>query len=353
MHRRGLVSPAVYAFRRSSRVIAVTICEEQATRCMAGGAMASAPSAALHAEAPDALFRSVAEFAGWVENSMSIVPEPALVLSHYQARPLLAARAAGATSATSSPDLGLTVVDVGLRDEGVLFPDITVDWRVLAEIATSENACYLVTMDVAEPIRVYSEATGWVRGLMPTAGAPTTLVSGITMHRIQGIDPWHDTERKIRAAAPLTGRALDTATGLGYTALLAARSAAEVITIELDPAALEIARLNPWSRELFENPKISRVIGDAFEEVQRFPDGHFSVIIHDPPMLNMAGELYSLTFYRELRRILARRGRLFHYIGDPDSGSGRTTTRGVIRRLQEAGFQRITRRPEAFGVLAE
>lgn len=266
---------------------------------------------------------------------------------------MLAAQAKGETEATTSPDLGLSTVAVQLDAAGVHFPNgESVPWDELRHIAATPNACFTVQAGHAEPIRVFSDTTGWVRGLMPTSGAPTTLVSGITMHRIQGIDPWADTERKVKAAAPLTGRVLDTATGLGYTALLAARSAAEVITIELDPAALEIAALNPWSRELFSNPRITRIIGDAAEVVTTFPAGHFSVIIHDPPMLNMAGELYSLSFYRELRRILARRGRLFHYIGDPDSPSGRNTTRGVIRRLQDAGFQRVTRRPEAFGVLA-
>lgn len=276
-----------------------------------------------------------------------------IVLSHHQATALLRARDAGATTAAVSPDLGLTTVTVTLTAEGARFPSgVLARWADLSRIAADRNACYTVTIDGCEPIRVYSETTGWVRGLMPTEGAPTALVSGITMHRIQGIDPWEDTLRKIKAVSPVTGRVLDTATGLGYTAILAARTADEVVTIELDPAALEIARLNPWSRELFENPKITRIIGDAAEVVRRFPDEHFSVIIHDPPTLNMAGELYSLAFYRELRRVLARRGRVFHYIGDPDSPSGRNRTRGVVRRLQEAGFQRITRRPEAFGVVA-
>ena len=49
---------------------------------------------------------------------------------------------------------------------------------------------------------------------------------------------------------------------------------------------------------------------------------------------------------------LARRGRLFHYIGDLESPSGRIVARGAVRRLQEAGFARVTRRPEAFGLVA-
>jgi predicted methyltransferase len=145
---------------------------------------------------------------------------------------------------------------------------------------------------------------------------------------------------------------LDTATGLGYTAIEAARTAERVITIELDPAGLEIARQNPWSRALFDNPRIEQIVGDAFEEVRCLPDLLFSRVIHDPPALSLAGELYSGAFYRELHRVLRRNGRLFHYIGDPESASGRNTTRGVLRRLQEAGFTRVARRPEAFGVVA-
>ncbi|MEZ4737024.1 MAG: hypothetical protein R3E79_58840 [Caldilineaceae bacterium] len=39
-----------------------------------------------------------------------------------------------------------------------------------------------------------------------------------------------------------------------------------------------------------------------------------------------------------------KRGRPFHYIANPDSKSGATITPGVMRRLEEIGFQRISRR---------
>jgi predicted methyltransferase len=62
--------------------------------------------------------------------------------------------------------------------------------------------------------------------------------------------------------------------------------------------------------------------------------------------------LYSAEFYRQLGRILKAKGKLFHYIGDPNSKSGRSVARGVIRRLQDAGFRYIKPRPQAFGVVA-
>lgn len=276
-----------------------------------------------------------------------------VVLEYSQAAILLRARAAGATRVRVSLDLGLSASEVELTAEGAALPDARlVAWATLERIAGAENVCFVVEDGAAHEIRVFSPRTNWVRSLMPTSGAPTMLVSGIAMHRIKGTEPHRDTLAKIAAIAPIAGRVLDTATGLGYTAIEAAKTADEVVTIELDPAGLEVARLNPWSRELFDHPRIRQVIGDAAEVIAEFADHAFDRIIHDPPMVALAGELYSGAFYAQLARVLARKGRLFHYIGDPESATGRRVTAGVIRRLGEAGFARVVRHPEAFGVVA-
>jgi predicted methyltransferase len=172
------------------------------------------------------------------------------------------------------------------------------------------------------------------------------------MHRFKGVDPHRDTLLKIKAIVPVVGQVLDTATGLGYTAIEAAKTAEQVTTVEIEPAALEVARLNPWSQRLFDNPRITQIVGDVYEEIETFEDGAFDCIIHDPPAFNLAGDLYAGAFYRELFRVLRRKGRLFHYIGDLESKSGRTVAKGAVRRLQEAGFSRVVRRPEAFGLVA-
>jgi hypothetical protein len=171
------------------------------------------------------------------------------------------------------------------------------------------------------------------------------------MHRIKGADPQQDTQAKLAAARP-SGRVLDTAMGLGYTAIGAAQRAASVLTIELDPAVVEICRLNPWSQGLFSADTIERRIGDSFDVIETRDDGEFSCIIHDPPTFSLAGHLYSLDFYRELYRVLAHRGRLFHYIGDLKSRSGAGVARGVRQRLRQAGFTRIADKKRAFGVVA-
>ncbi len=276
-----------------------------------------------------------------------------IVLSYVQAKALLQARQAGESSTITSPDLGLTTVTVAIEAAGIRFPSGEfIAWDAIERIAATEQSCFLIDRGSARKIQTFSEHTNRPISLMPTQRAPTLLIAGFPMHRIKDIDPYEDTRRKIQAIAPITGRVLDTATGLGYTALEAAKTAEEVVTIELDPAVLEIARLNPWSRTLFDHPRIVQIIGDSFEEVQRLEDASFSCIIHDPPTFSLAGDLYSAAFYRELFRVLKPGGRLLHYIGDLRSKAGRSIAPGVIRRLREAGFRRVVRRPEAFSLVA-
>lgn len=276
-----------------------------------------------------------------------------VVLSYLQARQMLDARKNGQLVTSASLDLNLTENEVRLQPESILFPSgESLDWKSIEEISENETACYYVENDKPKAIKGFSEFSGRVYGLMGTDSAPTMLISGIPMHRIKDTNPYQDTLNKIRAIKPVMGEVLDTTTGLGYTAIEAAKTARHVVTIEIDPTAQEIARLNPWSQALFDNPKITQVIGDAFDEIERFDAESFSTVIHDPPMFSLAGDLYSLAFYEQTFRVLKHHGRIFHYIGDPESKTGARVTAGVIRRLQEAGFKRVVRAPRAFGVVA-
>jgi predicted methyltransferase len=276
-----------------------------------------------------------------------------LVLSHFQIAPLLKARNEGHPTATTSPDLNLSQVEAPIEAEGARFPDgALLTWADAERIRGAAQSCFALTDGALEKIQTFSEYTNRHYSLMPTPAAPTLLISGIPMHRIKGTDPHRDTLSKVKTIRPIVGHVLDTATGLGYTAIEAAKSAERVITVELDPAVLEIARQNPWSQALFDNPRITQRIGDSFDVVTEFEDESFSRIVHDPPTFSLAGDLYSGEFYEELYRVLRRNGRLFHYIGDLESKSGHRVTRGVVQRLQQAGFTRVQHRPEAFGVVA-
>ncbi|RME50996.1 MAG: methyltransferase domain-containing protein [Caldilineae bacterium] len=283
---------------------------------------------------------------------------PHWFLSHYQARPLLAARDAAQDQARTSLDLGRSQATVSLTVAGVLLPgDCILTWAQVEAVAADENSCFLCLPSgdarvELEKIQRFSERFNRVYTLYPTPGPPTMLISGIPMHRIKGADPGQDTRSKLRAVGRITGPVLDTSTGLGYTAIAAARSGHPVVTVELDPTVLDICRLNPWSEELFSLPNVEQRIGDSGEVVETLADDFFAVVIHDPPMFNLAGHLYGTAFYRGLWRVLRPGGRLYHYIGNPESRSGRNVTQGVLRRLAEAGFVQVKRRPDAFGVTA-
>jgi predicted methyltransferase len=276
-----------------------------------------------------------------------------IVLSHFQITPLLHARRAAATEAEISTDLNLSKTPVRLDAEGIQFPEgERLSWDNAEKIAREENSCFVLDANGISKIKTFSELTNRAYSLYPTASAPTMLVAGFPMHRIKDSDPYRDTLAMVKALALVSGNVLDTATGLGYTAIEMAKTARHVTTLELDPAAQEIAKQNPWSRELFHNPKIEQRIGDALEIVPTFKANSFDAILHDPPTMSLAGELYSEEFYRELWHVLAPNGKLFHYIGDPSSKFGASVTRGVLERLKGAGFKRFKSVPQAFGVTA-
>jgi predicted methyltransferase len=275
------------------------------------------------------------------------------VLSHIQTAPLLAARKQGLTSSFTSIDLGITSLNVTLTSDHLIFPDSSMlNWQCIEEIDSSKNACFLIKDDTANPIRGFSEILGRAYSLMPTSEAPVLVAAGFPMHRFKNITPFKAALAMVDPVMPIHGKVLDTATGLGYTAIIASKTASMVFSIELCPVVQEMARMNPWSQALFNNHKIARIIGDSFEEIGKFKDNSFAAVIHDPPTMALAGNLYSGEFYKQAFRVLQERGRMFHYIGDPNSAAGSKVTRGVVKRLHDAGFKKVISLAKAFGVVA-
>lgn len=187
-------------------------------------------------------------------------------------------------------------------------------------------------------IQFFSEETNKFYKLLPTDDWPTLEISGIRMHRTKDTTPKRDAENKIKVIGRLYGHILDVCTGLGYTAILAARfwDVEEVVTIEKDKNIILIARNNPFSAELFFNEKIKLILGDASKVVEGFPENYFNFIFHDPPRISFAPELYTEDFYRELFRVLKRRGKLLHYV---PSQTTKRTRKGTMERLRRVGFK--------------
>ncbi|HII38746.1 TPA: methyltransferase domain-containing protein [Candidatus Micrarchaeota archaeon] len=187
--------------------------------------------------------------------------------------------------------------------------------------------------------------------LLPELG--TIEINGVKMHQVVRRTPLEDAENKARLLAIRKGRkVLDVCTGLGYSALAAAKRGARVTTLEADENVLELAKLNSASKELFANPAVRIVPGNAFESINDFDDGEFDVVLHDPPRFSFAGELYSLAFYCELFRVLKPSGKLFHYTGMPGERRGKGIRQGVARRLAEAGFKKVVWNEQAQGFTA-
>ena len=249
-----------------------------------------------------------------------------------------------------SLDLGLSESSVELLDEAALLPGgLRVSISDLRRIAEREEAIFIVDDD---GIYMAAYADGHFYKLVPTDGAPTLEIDGIRMHRTRDITPERDAAMKLEALGLRGGWVLDICTGLGYTALEALRRDAElVVSIEVNPIVLKMANINPWSRGLFQDRRISIILGDAYEVVPSLPEARFDYIIHDPPRFALAGHLYSAEFYHSLLRALKPGGRLFHYTGEPGSRYRRIDLRkGVMRRLREAGFTDIRYHREVMGV---
>lgn len=276
-----------------------------------------------------------------------------IVISHYQIRQILNAKREGLSSALTSTDLEITQTELAFNETGIEFPDgQLLPWQETNKIIKKDNTCYVILNNQASPITLFSGTFNRSYTLRPTPKAPTLLIAGFPMHRIKGITPDVDTQYKMDALGTVTGAFLDTTTGLGYTSIAAYRIGATVTAIELDPTVIEIAKLNPWSQELVDNPRITQKIGNSFDLIKDFRNETFNVIMHDPPTLSLAGDLYSEVFYKDLYRVLKKNGRLFHYIGDFNSRTGLTALKGAIRRLQTAGFQKINKHPHSFGLVA-
>jgi predicted methyltransferase len=241
-----------------------------------------------------------------------------------------------------SLDLGLSEVSLIYNGERVILPDGTlVNFEDLKKIKDRENSVFFPKGDKLHMVAV---SNNHFYKLVPTGMAPTVEVDGIRMHRTKGTTPDVDANEKIMAMDIKGGRVLDTCTGLGYTAQAALKSGVDlIISFELKPEILWIAKLNPWSRGIFEDQRVHLLFGDAFDLIDAFPSGFFSYIIHDPPRLTLAGHLYSQSFYVKMISSLKRGGGLFHYTGEPGSRRRRINLhRGVMQRLRRAGFSEVT-----------
>jgi len=271
------------------------------------------------------------------------------VLTSWTVREILSSTSAG--EIYTSLDMGLSKEKIYVNEDYVVIRDSKVHIEEFRK-ALDEEAVYAILN--CSLVKIAKACEGHYYKLKPVAPntAPTIEIDGIHMHRILDVTPWKDSEIKVKLMSVRKGfRVLDLCTGLGYTAIWALKyGASEVLTVEKDINVLEIACFNPWSRWL-EDKRITIVIEDALKVVKHLADNSFDRIMHDPPRLSLAGELYGLEFYRELYRILKSKGILVHYTGQPGYKSRKDIMAGVKNRLEMVGFT-VKKVPEALAVVA-
>ena len=192
--------------------------------------------------------------------------------------------------------------------------------------------------------------------LHPTGpeSAPALLIDGVLMHRVKDVDPIEDATMKADLCARKGTDILEICTGLGYATIASLKKGVRsIVTIEKEPSVIELARLNPWSRDLFTDNRVSALQGDASKIIEDLDDTSFHAVMHDPPRFSMGSELYTSEFYSELYRVLKPKGVLFHYVGSPGSKHRkRDLQKGIITRLRDVGFKQVQRNERTLGVVA-
>ncbi|RLE44622.1 SAM-dependent methyltransferase [Candidatus Woesearchaeota archaeon] len=242
-----------------------------------------------------------------------------------------------------SPDLGITFTSPIYKNDKVIINEEEIPFDIIKYIAKKKRySVFIYERNKLKPIQLFSKKTNLFYKLVTYKlnSAPTIQISGTHMHRVVGTDPWSDAKNKINLIAPRkSDLGLDSCTGLGYTAILAARRCKKVITVEKDENVIKIAKLNPWSKELFTADNIRLIIDDIQHAIIKFKDSAFDFIIHDPPQYYHAKELYSRTLYAEFYRVLKKEGRFFHYVGKVGTRLGKKYIEQIKKRLLDCRFR--------------
>ena len=233
---------------------------------------------------------------------------------------------------TTSFDLGLSKVKITLNKEGFVHEKKTI---ALPKLRDSDDVCYALIDGDLKKVQFMGEDTRFLYKLVPTSNRPILQVSGTGMHK----RPFVDRVEKDK----LQGIILDTGTGLGYTAIQEAKTAKQVITVEMDPNIIEVARYNPYSQDIFTNKKIKIIIADITEEIKNFKNEEFDNIILDAGTPRSSGTFFSTPNYKQAFRVLKKGGRLYHYLPKHHEKRGRDFPGEVINRMEHIGFILIER----------
>ncbi|MCD6526181.1 MAG: methyltransferase domain-containing protein [Desulfuromonas sp.] len=267
------------------------------------------------------------------------------------ARQVLSAMDSGEDSVDISIDLNLSRERFALcGDELILDAEHRLSRDELRQIERKDNRIYALQDGQLEVLEVRGD--GYYK-LVPTDQAPLLEISGVKMHISKGINPFESAGQMAGQVVKKGDRVLDTCSGLGYAASAALKlGAREVVSVERSATVMALRKKNPWSQRIF-GENIHLIHGDINEYIRELATASFDAVIHDPPRFSLAGELYGEQFYREIYRVLKRRGALFHYTGNPHQlKRGSSFVDNAARRLKAAGFTKVVKVTDLMGVTA-
>ncbi|CCK82254.1 class I SAM-dependent methyltransferase [Desulfobacula toluolica] len=227
-----------------------------------------------------------------------------------------------------------------------------IDAKQLETVLAFKNKIFIFKNNMLTPVEVRSD--GYYK-LVPTTSAPTLEINGIKMHRSKDIDPLTDARLKTQLVVAPGDLVLDTCGGLGYSAVFALKAGAKkVISTEKSPAVIKIRNLNPWLKKYADN-RLELIHTDISQEIDRFENGQFNSVIHDPPRFTSAtGDLYGKKFYDALFRVMASRSKLFHYTGSPKKiKSKKNFIKNTMKRLEQSGFKALFFHENLQGIYAQ
>ncbi len=268
------------------------------------------------------------------------------------ARQVLDALDKGEPCVEISVDLNLSLgTFLFCGDELMLDADNRLGRADLQQIAGKESRIFYLEDGQLEVLE--NRDFGYYK-LVPTDQAPLLEISGVKMHISKGINPFASAGQMAAQVVRKGARVLDTCSGLGYAATAALRlGAREVVSVEKSATVMALRKKNPWSQAIYDS-NIQLVQADVNVYIQELAAESFDAIIHDPPRFSLAGELYGEKFYREMHRVLKRRGTLFHYTGNPHLlKRGTSFIENAAQRLRTAGFTKVVKITGLMGVTAQ
>ncbi len=241
-----------------------------------------------------------------------------------------------------SLDLGLSKTKIKLNKEGFFIENNLVK---IKNIKQGDKSCYFINENKLEKLQFIDHETGKFYKLVPTQFRPILKISGTSMHKKEFLDRLQRDK--------LYGDVLDSGTGLGYSSIIISKTADKVTTVEIDENVIQVAKLNPYSQDLFDNKKIIIISGNICQEIKKFANEEFDFVVLDGGSVKGSDEFFSLNNYKEVFRVLKRKGKLYHYVPKHQIKRGRDFATEVISKLKKVGFKRVFRDEEGSYLIAQ